>query len=209
MRDAYPNTLGSERTVEVLFLLESLKKYNISGMKWLDIGGIPSDPSQMQSIYEFIQQRQIDYRISDFRGGHYQGNFISHDFKGETFDCAIFLSSLEHFPQCTEGPDMIYREGEDERGFKKALSILNDGGLVFLTVPFGKQRWQSRHQQTYDLEGILSLTKGAQIIEQYIYSLDTDCSEGEKWVLTDPSSTRGIVHDSRVYACAQFVLRKT
>ena len=68
----------------------------------------------------------------------------------------MFLSSIEHFAQCTES-DCQYRPEEDIKGFKRAVSILNTNGKILLTVPFGKEQWQpysfnTRHYQTTVLE---------------------------------------------------------
>jgi hypothetical protein len=209
MKDTYTNTFGSERTVEMIYMLNSLKKHCSPPIKILDVGGIPSDARHMSEIYSYIAKDNLNYQISDFRGGKYQGNFMAYDFSDETFDVIIFLSSLEHFPQCTEGPDMIYREGEDRRGFEKALSLLNEGGLIVLTVPFGKQRWQDYHQN-YNWEGILKLTEGSKIQESFIYKLENSKEEkmSGEWVLTDPKLTEDLIYTDRAYACGCFLLKK-
>ena len=110
MKKVYPNILGSERTVELEYMYSSLEKHCDIDTKILDVGGIPSNTDQMSKVYELIKNNSLNYKISDFRGGQYKGDFMAYDFADETFDVIIFLSSLEHFPQCTEGPDMIYRE---------------------------------------------------------------------------------------------------
>jgi hypothetical protein len=201
MKEKYSNTLGSERTVEVLFIEEMINKYHTPNSIVLDVGGIPSNSTHFHSIYKTIQENKIDYRVSDFRGGQYQGDFVSYDFKGEKFNLIMFLSSLEHFPQCTES-DKVYREGEDRKGYEKALSILQDNGIVLLTVPFGKHRWQEYHQN-YDWNGILELTKGSDIIESFTYRLID-----EQWVLSDPLTMDDIIYSDRAYGVGCFVLKK-
>ena len=215
MKSTYPNTLGSERTVEVTFLLESLSSYNKEGMIWLDVGGIPSDSEQMKPIYDFIKEENIDYRVSDFRGGQYPGDFVNYDFGSEKFDSIVFLSSLEHFPQCTEGPDLTYKDGEDRRGFLKALSILKEKGLIFLTVPFGKHQWghsDGGHHQNYNWNGILELTKGSHLLHHYTYKLEGS-KEGNMfsgtWDLTEPRKMEEVLYQpGRAFGCGQFVLQK-
>ena len=84
--------------------------------------------------------KKINYKVSDFRGGDYQGDFVSYDFKEDKFNFIIFLSSLEHFPQCTES-DVIYRDGEDtKRISKKPFLSCMIAANILLTVPFGKQK---------------------------------------------------------------------
>tara|TARA_R110002110_G_scaffold394822_2_gene609090 strand:+ start:836 stop:1468 length:633 start_codon:yes stop_codon:yes gene_type:complete len=209
MKKVYPNILGSERTVELEYMYSSLEKRCDTDTKILDVGGIPSNTDQMSKVYELIKNNSLNYKISDFRGGQYKGDFMAYDFGEEKFDVVIFLSSLEHFPQCTEGPDMIYREGEDERGFAKALSLLNEGGLIVLTVPFGKQRWQDYHQN-YNWDGILKLTEGSEIQESFVYKLEDSKEEkiSSEWVLTDPALTKDLIYTDRAYACGCFLLKK-
>lgn len=208
MKEVYPNTLGSERTVELQYMYSSLEEHCESHTKILDVGGIPSNPAQMSNIYDLINSKNLNYKVSDFRGGEYPGDFVTLDFQNDKFDFIIFLSSLEHFPQCTEGPDMTYREGEDRKGFQKALSLLEREGLILLTVPFGKQRWQPYHQN-YDMEGIRALTKGSRIIEQYTYSLLSNDDSTEEWKLTDPNEMKEILYTDRAYGCGQFLLQKS
>ena len=210
MQQKYPNTLGSERTVEIAFIEEMIVKYHNADAEVLDVGGIPSDSRHFQPIYKIIEEEKINYKVADFRGGDYTGDFVSYDFKKDKFDLIIFLSSLEHFPQCTES-DKIYRDGEDKRGYEKALSILKKHGTILLTVPFGKQRWQEYHQN-YDFQGILNLTEGSTIAESFTYRLEGGpipygSREGH-WKLADPLAMGDIIYTDRAYGVGCFVLRK-
>jgi hypothetical protein len=115
----------------------------------------------------------------------------------------MFISSLEHFSQCTEG-DVIYREGEDNKGFQKALSLLKDSNsVIFLTVPFGFHKWQPYHQN-YDWNGILKLTKGSSIIESYTYRLIDD---NKSWKLWDPKDMTDVFYTDKAYGVGCFVLK--
>jgi hypothetical protein len=191
----------SERTVESLFVYETIKKYYKSGNIVLDIGGIPTNQSVLSNFYQFLQQNRVDYRVNDFRACTYQGDFVTYNFKEQKFDIAIFLSSLEHFPQCTES-DLMFRPDYDKIGYQKALSILNKGGYIVLTVPFGKHVWQKYHQN-YDYEGILNLTQGSRIIEEYTYRLVNN-----QWVLSESNSMKDILYTDRAYGVGCFVMQK-
>lgn len=203
MKDSYYNNLGSERSVEVVFIEEALKKYYKPNDIVLDIGGIPTTNTHLDSFKKYINENSIDYRISDFRGGQYFGDFVTYDFGTQLFDIGIFLSSLEHFPQCTES-DTIYREGYDKKGFQKALSILNTHGYILLTVPFGKHIWQEYHQN-YNWQGILELTEGSIIIESHIYKLNLD---QHTWIKTDHALMENILYTDRAYGVGCFILQK-
>ena len=208
MQNEYENTLGSERTVEIEFLKEMVLKYYNNSDVVLDVGGIPTDVRHFQDFYKMLDDKKINYKVSDFRGGDYQGDFVSYDFKEDKFNFIIFLSSLEHFPQCTES-DVIYRDGEDTKGYQKALSILHDSGKILLTVPFGKQKWQPYHQN-YDIQGILNLTKGSKIIESFTYRLKENNEDkfSGKWVLEDPETMGDILYTDRAYGVGCFILSK-
>jgi hypothetical protein len=208
MDNIYENTLGSERTVEITFIREMLDKYHSENNIVLDVGGTPTNEVQMKPIRELITENRIDYRVSDFRQSDYRGDFVLYDFGCDKFDICIFLSSLEHFPQCTES-DVVFREGYDKKGYEKALSILNDGGLILLTVPFGKQIWQKYHQN-YDMGGILKLTEGSEIIESYTYRLKDNTNDkiSGKWVIEDPLTMTDILYTDRAYGVGCFVLKK-
>lgn len=202
MQKLIPDTLGSERSVEIQFIAKMISKYG-KNKSILDVGGIPSNNEVYKPILESVALNNSTYTISDFRGGKYQGDFVTLDIK-EKFDIVMFVSSLEHFPQCTEG-DMVFRPDEDRKGFAKALSILKDNGLVFLTVPFGKQVWQPYHQN-YNEEGIKDLTKGSTIIEGYTYKLVEE--ESTYWQNVPMSSLINSIYDHRAHGVGCFVLAK-
>lgn len=175
MINEYIDVLGSERTVELEFITEKLKEFN--NIKILDVGGIPTHQKQYDTVLKISKDNNLDYKICDFRGGYYQGDFVTIPIF-ETFDAIIFLSSLEHFPQCTEG-DRLFRENEDIKGFERATNLLNKGGKILLTVPFGKEEWQpllitptrmSGAQQIYSMNRINIINKKLNIIEKkYIH----------------------------------------
>lgn len=200
MEISYKNILGSERTVEVVFIEEAVHGYTPDNGVILDVGGIPTRQHEMIKFYNSIKNSNLSYKICDFRGGEYQGDFVTMDIE-EKFDTVIFLSSLEHFPQCTEG-DMVYREGEDRKGFEKALSILKPGGYIILTVPFGKHRWQDFHQN-YNMQGILDLSKGSDIVAIHTYSLIED-----EWIATPPEDMEEILYTNKAYGVGCFVFQK-
>ena len=204
MNTQYENILGSERTVEVEFINSCLKRYITSPLNVLDVGGIPSKEEDHRSVYETLNHlKMFDYQydICDFRGGKYQGDFVTIDIP-QIYDIVIFLSSLEHFPQCTEG-DLKFREGEDRKGFEKALKVLKPKGKIFLTVPFGKHIWQPYHQN-YDYSGILELSKGSKIVEQYVYRL-----KDNTWELVDNlNDMLEVRYTNKAYGVGCFVFEK-
>ena len=206
----------SERSVEIPFICSAIIAHCKRGGVILDVGGVPTNDEFNEPIKNTIHFGCYDYRVADFRGGEYQGEFNGYDFKDEKFDTVMFLSSLEHFPRCTEdtrpggiaelSPDWQYKEGEDRRGYQKALSILKDKGKIILTVPFGKPVWQDYHQN-YNWEKLLELTKGSKIIEKYTYTL-RDESKPFYWEQTKPEDMEDIIYDDRAHGVGCFVMQK-
>ncbi len=201
MKTLIENYCGSERSVELDFIKEMVKKYRfIKEGTILDVGGIPTNSNIMHGYYEAMQETGMQYKVADFRGGDYPGDFVTNPIK-DKFEIIIFLSSLEHFPQCTEG-DMQFREGEDRKGFEKAISLLSDDGIILLTVPFGKPVWQDYHQN-YDMDLINKLSEGTEIIEQYVYRL----VDGN-WVEYNPKHMDDVLYTDQCYGVGCFVFRK-
>ena len=206
----------SERSVEIPFICSAIIAHCKKDGVILDVGGVPTNDEFNDPIKSTIEFGCYDYRVADFRGGEYQGEFIEYDFKDEKFDTVMFLSSLEHFPMCTEdtrhggmaelSPNWHYKEGEDIRGYQKALSILKDKGKIILTVPFGKPVWQDYHQN-YNWEKLLELTKGSKIIEKYTYTL-RDQSKPFYWEQTKPEDMEDIIYDDRAHGVGCFVMQK-
>jgi len=206
----------SERSVEIPFTCSAIIAHCKKEGIILDVGGVPTNNTVNDPIKSIIQFGCYDYRVADFRGGEYQGEFIEYDFKDEKFDTVMFLSSLEHFPRCTEdtrhggiaqlSPGWQYKEGEDRRGYQKALSILKDKGKIILTVPFGKPVWQDYHQN-YNWEKLLELTKGSTIIEKQTYTLK-DTSEPVYWEQTEPEDMEDIIYDDKAHGVGCFVMQK-
>ena len=206
----------SERSVEIEFITNAIITHCRKNGVILDVGGIPTNDTFNDPIKSLIHFGCYDYRVADFRGGEYQGEFNGYDFKDEKFDTVMFLSSLEHFPRCTEdtrpggiaqlSPDWQYKEGEDRRGYQKALSILKDKGKIILTVPFGKPVWQDYHQN-YNWEKLLELTKGSTIIEKETFTL-RDQSKPFYWEQTEPEDMEDIIFDDRAHGVGCFVMQK-
>jgi hypothetical protein len=210
MENKIQNILGTERTIEVRFINEAVQKYLSVGSTILDIGGKPSRDHEMEQFYNTVDLLNFDYKVCDFRGGQYLGDFLQIEFGDTKFDACIFLSSIEHFPQCTES-DLVYRDGYDRKGFLKSLNILNKAGYIFLTVPMGKHVWQNYHQN-YNWNGILELTAGSKMLEHYVYTLNP---EKTVWTIadmvSDPTSIDNILYtdyDRGAECVGCFVLQK-
>ena len=194
---------NSERSVEIPFICSAIINHCKKDGVILDVGGVPTSEAMNNPIKDVIESGGYDYRVGDFRGGDYQGEFINYDFKDEKFDTIMFLSSLEHFPMCTEDtrPGCQYKESEDRRGYEKALSILKDKGKIILTVPFGKPVWQDYHQN-YNWDKLLELTKGSKIIHKQTFTLNDSY-----WDQTQPEDMEDIIYDDRAHGVGCFIMQ--
>jgi SAM-dependent methyltransferase len=170
----YPH--NTERTVELPFICESIKKY-CTNKSILDVGGIPTDADINKPMIDALLEVNAQYSICDLAGGDFVGDFFSIDF-GRNFDVIIFLSSLEHFPW----NDGSYAPDLDRAAFIKALNILKARGIILFTAPIGPNRWEGTFQ-SYDKAAIKRLSEGSSIEESYCYRKFND-----KWILTDPDT---------------------
>ena len=202
MENSFKNIKGSERSVEIPFTCESIKQYCLKDHSVLEVGGVPTTDSDYIPIRKTLQEVGCRYDICDFRGGTYRGDFVKYNFD-KKFDVIMFISSLEHFPQCTEG-DLVFRKDEDRKGFKKALEILNDKGKIILTVPFGKPVWQPYHQN-YNMEKILELSEGSKLLESFTYKLADD---GSTWNIEDPSNMEEVLYTNKAHGVGCFIFEK-
>jgi hypothetical protein len=203
MINTIKNDMGSERSVEIPFTCESIIKYCLKDYNVLEVGGVPTTDAHYVPIHTLLNKTGCKYSVCDFRGGTYTGDFVTYNFDKTTFDVIMFISSLEHFPQCTEG-DLKFRKGEDRKGYKKALDILKDNGKIILTVPFGKPLWQPYHQN-YNWSKIIELTEGSTILESFVYRLD---DEADVWTLSNPEDMEEVLYTSKAYGVGCFILSK-
>jgi len=201
MNNIIQNITSNERVVEISFMIEMLDKFCFANACILDVGGIPSINGSNDSIISLIKNKNAKYKVCDFRGGDFTGDFISYEFK-DTFDIIMFLSSLEHFSYCTEG-DRLYRAGEDRRGFIKALSILKKEGIILLTVPFGKHYFTEKSHQNYNMDGILTLSKGSELLESYTYKLQDNL-----WIQANPDNMADVLYTNIANGVGCFTFKK-
>lgn len=72
-----------------------------------------------------------------------------------TFDCVISLSALEHFGLDTYGENKTH-EYYDIIASRNAWTFLKDGGVFYLTVPFGRVYWENApHWRLYDYREVI------------------------------------------------------
>jgi 2-polyprenyl-6-hydroxyphenyl methylase/3-demethylubiquinone-9 3-methyltransferase len=80
-------------------------------------------------------------------------NFMTYDFKDEKFDVIIFSEVLEHIT-------------EPKRFLEKAEKLLNDEGIIIVTLPFGINDFFD-HKRTYYIMGALEFLTPDLTITEY------------------------------------------
>lgn len=140
---------STERVIEIPFLMENLPE--AGGQKLLDVGCKEScllvELNKLGFDCSGIDMRDCDFG-SDVggEGGNFGGKFVKGDarnmnmFDDETFDIVITISTIEHIglvetPYCT---DSIEDSDGDIKAVKEMLRVLKRGGLIIITIPYGK-----------------------------------------------------------------------
>lgn len=121
----------SERVVEVPFVLENARPPTV-----LDIGRDRTGEytRALEDNGLFVESvdpndRKATYRI-EFEHLNIPGN------PGKRYDTVLFLSSLEHFNYSLQNLSLA---DNDIYCISKARTLLAPGGIIIITVPFGKE----------------------------------------------------------------------
>jgi uncharacterized repeat protein (TIGR01451 family) len=147
----------NERIVEIPFVLQNL--VSTTGMTILDFGCAES----VLPIYLATQGAQVlgvDLREYDFEHPNFRfckGDFLNNDFSDAYFDAVVAVSSVEHVGLNVYG-SRAYESG-DNKVVREFRRVLKSGGVLILTVPFGK-RYVDEELRVYDSQLITELTDG-------------------------------------------------
>jgi SAM-dependent methyltransferase len=90
----------------------------------------------------------------------------------ESFDAVLCISTLEHVGLGWYGEERLAPEA-DRRAMERLRTLLVPGGLIVLTVPFGRASVDAV-QRTYDDEGLSALLEGLEVIEREVVSQRDD-----------------------------------
>ncbi len=174
---------------------ELLSKYPLKGN--FNLGTVP----ELQWVLENIRYCGValdvgchESRLGDFLVDYYDevfgidineqscwGDFSNRKFKllvgdvrnyvfNRTFDDIVFMSSLEHI-----GLDAYHNTWVDPNGDRQALlsarQLLSDGGLIYVTVPYGnwnagKSRWGDNWMRVYTEEALNNLLTGFDVVRK-------------------------------------------
>jgi len=126
----------SERIVEIPFVLQNIP--HDKNIRILEIGCSDS-PIFMHLLnlgYQVTGVSLDDCQFSHPNFKFYKKNFFDCDFKENSFDVIILLSTIEHVGLNVYGNKLIDDEG-DIKLMEAAYKTLKPGGIVILTTPYG------------------------------------------------------------------------
>lgn len=187
--------LVNERIVEIPFVIKALSMAQ-EGCKVLDLGC-------MESLLPlFISGLGYDVTGFDFRNYPYkapnfkfvQGSIMNLPFDNAHFDVVTCVSTIEHIgigfyndPKEGDSPDII--------GMKEARRVLKPGGLLILTVPFGKA-FVNNQQRIYDRKSLDRLILGFSLKEIRFFRNVAVADGNNYWERIEQKEAESVQYDS-------------
>jgi len=150
----------NERIIELPFVLRALCNLP-EGARILDVGACESTLSLSLAALGY-PTTALDLHTYPFRHPNLTSVALPlEEWEGpdEPFDAVICLSSIEHFGLGAYGEDSSTDGAADVRALARLLTSTKPGGLLVLSVPFGKSG-RDDLQRTYDLDDLRHLVVG-------------------------------------------------
>jgi len=172
----------NERIVEVPFVLQHL--ISPAGMRILDFGCAES----VLPIFLATQGAEVvgvdlrDYEFEHPNFSFHKGDLFDRGYPPESFDAVVAVSVVEHCGLKAYGSRTFERG--DVRAMEECKRVLKIGGVVILTVPFGKH-CMNDELRIYDSHELNGLTAGFRILKRQFYRKSAggtywfQCSEEE------------------------------
>lgn len=191
----------SERIIENPLIIQHLpaKKSKI-----LDVGSRYSQvPLEMASLGHDV----VALDIEDYIFKHKLLKFVKGDirktpFKANSFDVVTIISTLEHVGMGeTSYGDREERDG-DVTAMEEIWRILKPGGIILVTVPFGKAKFLP-FLRVYDKDRIKMISKGFKVTKE-IYMLN----DKENWGVSTYEKVKNIENTNHTIGNAFFQLQK-
>ena len=151
--------LLNERIIEIPFAIDALSGIPKTS-KVLDLGCMESVLPLFLAGLGFkvtgFDFREYPYRVPNFE--FRQGSILELPFEKDSFEAATCVSTIEHIG-IGFYDDPKDNVSSDIKGMSEVRRVLKTGGLLILTVPFGKALVNNQ-QRIYDREGLDKLLAG-------------------------------------------------
>ncbi|MFI5346116.1 MAG: class I SAM-dependent methyltransferase [Elusimicrobiota bacterium] len=160
----------NERIVEMPFVLQKLAAF--PNARVLDFG-CSNSPLALELAGMGYEVVGVDLRPYGYTHPNFellQGDFLARSMPDNSFDAVVAVSAVEHV-----GLESVYggpgQESGDRTIVKKFLQILKPGGVLLLTVPFGRAGLNPGYR-VYDSKSLDALIDGFDIMEKSFYHGD-------------------------------------
>lgn len=191
----------SERIIENPIIIRNLPS-KVS--KILDVGSRYSHiPLEMASLGHEVYAFDIEnYLFKHKKLKFVKGDIRNTEFKDDFFDVVTIISTLEHVGMGeTSYGDLEEKDG-DITAMQEIWRILKPGGVILLTVPFGKHKFLP-FLRVYDKDRIKKISKGYKVMKE-IYMLN----DKENWGITTYDKVKSIENTHHTIGNAFFMLKK-
>jgi SAM-dependent methyltransferase len=163
----------NERIVEYAFVYQKIG--HPQGKRVLDFGCteslLPIALATMGAKVVGVDLREYPFRHPNFT--FKQGDFLKNEFDDNSFDVVVAVSAVEHCGLDVYGSDR-YEHG-DLAMMRQFRRLLRPGGLLLLTVPFGRAYIDSERRM-YDTEQLEELLDGWNVRDKHYYRRGSDTS---------------------------------
>lgn len=203
--DPMENPLTGDRCVEYAYIVRNLINLN-KNKNVLDVGCFASPLTSIMGEMGFnVDGIDLNYALPyQMNVNYFNGDFNSYKFQ-LSYDVIVMCSTIEHIGLGGRYNSPDYLNG-DLDAIKKSNEIMNPEGILFLTIPFGKERVIKPFHRVYNKNGKLfnEIRKYYQIIAEEYYKNNSEnifvkCTEEEAQVV-EPSENN--------YALGLFSLKK-
>lgn len=198
LRDKLFQISINERIVEIPWVHSQIK---IERGKILDVGCYSSKlPIELASLGHEVWGIDVrNYPLKHPNFTFVQGDICKTSFPSDFFDIITAVSTIEHIGMAVYN-DPKYPDG-DKKAIKEMRRILKPGGVIIMTIPFGKRAitWY----RTYDLPTLKELLHGLKI-EKIEYAI----KKGEIWTPASLEEVENIDSPTNAKAVALLVARK-
>ena len=194
--------LDGEKLVDWGWICVNLPKGSLRALE-IGSGKSPIIPAMLALGYD-VTAVDLSEDISSIFNGvkfHY-GDFTEFECQG-TFDVMVLCSVVEHI-----GLSGRYNSKEDPQGdlkaMRKSAGLLSAGGLLFLTIPVGKDAVHRPWHRVYGKERLKELFDGFAVVKSRFLLKQ----KWGPWQLAEEDEALSFGPDIQRYALGEYILQK-